>query len=121
MSASCREPDTLMTKEAIASAAVPVAHTARTVIQPNEPWWALRGAELFRYRELLYFLAWRDIKVRYKQTLLGVAWAVIQPLFIALTLTLFLGHLANVPSDGVPYALFAYTAMVPWQLFAHAL
>jgi lipopolysaccharide transport system permease protein len=77
--------------------------------------------ELWQYRELLYFLTWRDIKVRYKQTLLGVAWAVIQPLFIVLTLSVFLGHLAKVPSDGVPYAVFAYTAMVPWQLFAHAL
>jgi lipopolysaccharide transport system permease protein len=77
--------------------------------------------ELWRSRELVYFLAWRDVKVRYKQTLLGVAWAVVQPLFIALTLSVFLGKLAKVPSEGVPYAVFAYTAMVPWQLFAHAL
>jgi lipopolysaccharide transport system permease protein len=81
----------------------------------------LRWRELWQYRELVYFLTWRDIKVRYKQTILGVAWAVIQPLFIALTLSLFLGKLAKVPSDGVPYPVFAYSAMVLWQLFAHAL
>ena len=83
--------------------------------------WDLRWHELWHYRELVYFLTWRDIKVRYKQTILGVAWAVIQPLFIALTLSLFLGKLAKVPSDGVPYPVFAYSAMVLWQLFAHAL
>jgi len=92
-----------------------------TIIRPSERWRTLCLSELWQYRELLYFLTWRDIKVRYKQTLLGVAWAVIQPLFIALTLSVFLGHLAKVPSDGMPYAVFAYTAMVPWQLFAHAL
>ena len=83
--------------------------------------WNVRGRELWAYRELIYFLTWRDIKVRYKQTLLGVLWAVIQPLFIALTLSLFLGKLAKVPSDGVPYPVFAYSAMVLWQLFSHAL
>jgi len=83
--------------------------------------WDLRWRELWQYRELVYFLTWRDIKVRYKQTVLGVAWAVVQPLFIALTLSLFLGKLAKVPSDGVPYPVFAYSAMVLWQLFAHAL
>jgi lipopolysaccharide transport system permease protein len=81
----------------------------------------LRWRELWQYRELVYFLTWRDIKVRYKQTLLGVVWAVAQPLFIALTLSLFLGKLAKVPSDGVAYPVFAYSAMVLWQLFAHAL
>jgi lipopolysaccharide transport system permease protein len=83
--------------------------------------WNLPWRELWQFRELVYFLTWRDIKVRYKQTVLGVAWAVAQPLFIALTLTVFLGTLAKVPSEGMPYAVFAYTAMVPWQLFAHAL
>lgn len=83
--------------------------------------WDLRWRELWQYRELVYFLTWRDIKVRYKQTVLGVAWAVAQPLFVALTLSLFLGKLAKVPSDGVPYPVFAYSAMVLWQLFAHAL
>jgi lipopolysaccharide transport system permease protein len=83
--------------------------------------WSLPWQELWQYRELVYFLTWRDIKVRYKQTVLGVAWAVIQPLFIALTLSLFLGKLAKVPSDGIPYPVFAYVAMVPWQLFSQAL
>ncbi|MBI2815522.1 MAG: ABC transporter permease [Acidobacteria bacterium] len=83
--------------------------------------WALAVRELWQYRELLYFLVWRDVKVRYKQTVLGLAWAVVQPLFIALTLSLFLGRLAKLPSGGVPYIVFAYTAMVPWQLFASAL
>lgn len=83
--------------------------------------WNLPWRELWQYRELVYFLTWRDIKVRYKQTVLGVAWAVIQPLFIALTLSLFLGKLAKVPSDGIPYPVFAYVAMVPWQLFSQAL
>src|SRR3954449_4588279 len=77
--------------------------------------------ELVQYRELLYFLVWRNLKVRYKQTFLGIAWAVIQPLFLALTLSLFLGRLAHVPSDGVPYPVFAYSGMVAWQLFAQAL
>lgn len=91
------------------------------IIQEASSTWDLRWRELWQYRELVYFLVWRDIKVRYKQTILGVAWAVIQPLFIALTLSLFLGKLAKVPSDGVPYPVFAYSAMVLWQLFAHAL
>ena len=92
-----------------------------TIIQKPGFAWNLRWRELWQYRELVYFLTWRDIKVRYKQTLLGVLWAVAQPLFIALTLSLFLGKLAKVPSDGVPYPVFAYSAMVLWQLFAHAL
>jgi lipopolysaccharide transport system permease protein len=76
---------------------------------------------MWQYRELLYFLTWRDIKVRYQQTALGAAWAVIQPLFTMLVFTLFFGRLAKVPSDGIPYPLFAYTALLPWQLFAYAL
>lgn len=70
---------------------------------------------------MLYFLVWRDIKVRYKQTALGAAWAIIQPLFTMLIFSLFFGHLAKMPSDGLPYPIFAYTALLPWQLFAHAL
>src|SRR4030095_7451402 len=73
------------------------------------------------YRELLYFLVWRDLKVRYKQTILGVAWAVLQPLLTMLVFALFFGRLARVPSDGVPYALFAYTALIPWTFFATGL
>jgi lipopolysaccharide transport system permease protein len=70
---------------------------------------------------LLYFLTWRDLKVRYKQTALGAAWAVIQPLFMMLVFSLFFGRLAGVPSDGVPYPVFTFCALLPWQLFAHAL
>lgn len=83
--------------------------------------WSLHARELWQHRELLYFLTWRDIKVRYKQTVLGLAWVVLQPLMIAFTLALFLGRLAKMPSDGLPYMVFAYIGMVVWQLFANAL
>ncbi len=77
--------------------------------------------EIWQYRELLYFLAWRDIKVRYKQTILGASWAVLQPFLTMIVFSVFFGWLAKMPSDGVPYPLFAYTALLPWQLFAFAL
>lgn len=95
--------------------------TATVIIRGADSSWSLQARELWQHRELLYFLTWRDIKVRYKQTILGLAWAVLQPLAIALTLTLFLGHLVKVPSGGLPYPVFAYSAMVVWQLFAQAL
>ena len=82
---------------------------------------ALRLGEVFAYRELLFFLVWRDLKVRYKQTILGVAWAVLQPLLTMLVFALFFGRLARVPSDGVPYPLFAYTGLIPWTFFATGL
>jgi lipopolysaccharide transport system permease protein len=77
--------------------------------------------ELWAYRELVYFLVWRDIKVRYKQTVLGAAWAVIQPLFMMIVLSLFVARLINIPLGGIPYPLFAYCGLVPWTLFSHAL
>jgi lipopolysaccharide transport system permease protein len=77
--------------------------------------------ELWEYRELLYFLTWRDIKVRYKQTVLGAAWAVIQPLFMMLVFSLFFGKLAGVPSDGISYPVFTFCGLLPWQLFAYSL
>jgi lipopolysaccharide transport system permease protein len=77
--------------------------------------------DLWAHRELLYFLTWRDIKVRYKQTALGVAWAVLQPLATMVVFSLFFGRLARVPSEGVPYPLFAFTALVPWTFFANGL
>jgi lipopolysaccharide transport system permease protein len=77
--------------------------------------------ELWRYRELLYFLTWRDLKLRYKQTLLGAAWAIIQPLFAMLLFTLIFGKLARVPSDEIPYPLFAYAGLLPWTFFANAI
>jgi lipopolysaccharide transport system permease protein len=77
--------------------------------------------ELWQYRELLYFLIWRDIKVRYKQTVLGASWAIIQPFFTMVVFSLFFGKLAKVPSDGIPYPIFSYAAMVPWMFFSNGL
>jgi lipopolysaccharide transport system permease protein len=77
--------------------------------------------DIWDYRELLYFLVWRDIKVRYKQTALGAAWAILQPVLTMLVFSLFFGRLAKVPSDNVPYPVFAYAALLPWQLFAYSL
>ncbi len=90
-------------------------------IAPSRGWVALKLRELWAYRELLYFLVWRDIKVRYKQTALGAAWAIIQPFFTMVVFSLFFGSLAKMPSDGIPYPIFAYTALVPWTFFANGL
>src|SRR6267378_2885790 len=89
-------------------------------IRPGGGWVALNLRELWAHRELLYFLTWRDVKVRYKQTVLGAAWAIIQPLFTMLIFTIFFGRLAQVPSDGIPYSLFAYAGLLPWTFFANA-
>jgi len=91
------------------------------VIRPSKGWVPLKLKELWEYRELLYFLVWRDIKVRYKQTVLGAAWAIIQPFFTMVVFSIFFGRLAGIPSDGVPYPIFAYCALLPWQLFSHAM
>jgi lipopolysaccharide transport system permease protein len=91
------------------------------VIEPTRGWVSLKLGELWDYRELLYFLTWRDIKVRYKQTLFGAAWAIIQPFFTMVVFSLFFGELAGVPSDEVPYPIFSYAALVPWQFFASGL
>jgi len=91
------------------------------VIEPSRGWVSLQLAELWRYRELLYFLVWRDVKVRYKQTVLGAAWAIIQPFFTMVVFSLFFGKLAKIPSDGVPYPIFSYAALVPWTFFSSAL
>jgi lipopolysaccharide transport system permease protein len=90
-------------------------------IDPPSGWTSIGLRELWAYRELLYFLTLRDVKVRYKQTALGAAWAVIQPLFMMLVFSLFFGRLAKVPSDGIPYPIFTFCALLPWQLFSHAL
>jgi lipopolysaccharide transport system permease protein len=98
------------------------APTAEVVrIRPSAGWRSLALGELWRYRELLWFLALRDVKLRYKQTALGVAWAVIQPLFTMIVFSIFFGRLAGISSDGVPYPLFNMCALLPWQLFAYAL
>jgi lipopolysaccharide transport system permease protein len=91
----------------------------RTLLTPSRGWVSLKLGELWEYRELLYFFIWRDVKVRYKQTALGVAWAVLQPFFTMVVFSLFFGGLAKVPSDGVPYPIFAYTGLLPWTFFAH--
>ncbi len=92
-----------------------------TVIEPSKGWVPLKLGELWAYRELLYFFVWRDIKIRYKQTILGAAWAIIQPVFTMVIFSLFFGRLAKIPSDGVPYPIFSYAALVPWTFFANAL
>jgi lipopolysaccharide transport system permease protein len=89
-------------------------------ITPSRGWVALNLADVWAHRELLYFLTWRDIKIRYKQTALGALWAIIQPLFPMLIFTLFFGRLAKIPSDGIPYSIFAYAALLPWTYFASA-
>ena len=90
-------------------------------IEPSRGWVSLKLHELWEYRELLYFLTWRDIKVRYKQTVLGAAWAIIQPFFTMVVFSLFFGRLAGIPSDGVPYPIFSFAALVPWTFFANGL
>ena len=90
-------------------------------IEPSRGWISLKLRELWEYRELLYFLTWRDIKVRYKQTALGAAWAIIQPFFTMVVFSLFFGKLAKVPSDGIPYPIFSYAALLPWNYFAGSL
>lgn len=90
-------------------------------IDPPKSWTSIGLRELWDYRELLYFLTWRDVKVRYKQTALGAAWAIIQPFFMMVVFSLFFGKLAGIPSDGIPYPVFAFCGLLPWQLFAHAL
>lgn len=89
--------------------------------QPSKGWVSLGLKDLWLYRELIFFLTWRDIKVRYKQTVLGAAWAIIQPFFTMVVFSLFFGKLAKVPSDGLPYPIFAYAALVPWAFFANGL
>ena len=91
------------------------------VIEPTNGWAALNLGRLWHYRELLYFLAWRDVKVRYKQTALGASWAILQPVFTMIIFTVVFGHFAKIPSEGAPYPIFAYAALVPWTFFAFAI
>jgi len=128
-SIACRQPaeGQGVTSTPVSSAAAgptapaPSADPALVRIRPSGGWRAVNLVELWRYRELLFFLTLRDIKLRYKQTVLGVTWAVIQPLFTMLVFTVFFGNLGKIPSDGVPYSLFVMAALLPWQLFAYAL
>jgi lipopolysaccharide transport system permease protein len=92
-----------------------------TLIRPASRWVPLELREIWERRELLYFFIWRNVKVRYKQTVLGGAWAIIQPFLTMVVFSIFFGRLAGIPSEGVPYPIFTYTALVPWTFFANAL
>ncbi|HUF03562.1 MAG TPA: ABC transporter permease [Aridibacter sp.] len=98
----------------------PLPERPITVIKPSKGWVPVDLRDLWSYRDLFYILALRDIKVRYKQTLLGVAWAVIQPLATMIIFTVLFGRIANMPSDGIPYPIFAYAGLLPWTFFANA-
>jgi lipopolysaccharide transport system permease protein len=112
------DPDTIPSKHIAQSYPndVPSVH-----IEPSKGWVSLGLRELWEYRDLFYFFIWRDLKVRYKQTILGALWAIIQPFFTMVVFSLFFGKLAKVPSDNLPYPIFAYSALVPWTFFANAL
>ncbi len=99
------------------------AHSAPPVLRITPPgrWWAIPFAELWENRELVYFFVWREIKIRYKQTAIGAAWAVLQPFMSMLVFTLFFGRLAHIPSEGSPYPIFYYSALLPWMYFANSL
>src|SRR5258705_6657103 len=97
------------------------ANLPRTRRKPSSGWAWPRLRELWEYRELLFFFVWRDIKVRYKQTVLGALWAIIQPFFTMVVFSLFFGRLAKIPSDGLPYPIFSFAALVPWTFFATSL
>ncbi len=101
------------------SGAIPIAPTV--VIEPRRGLFDLDLKAIWEYRELLYFMVWRDLKVRYKQTIIGVAWVILQPLLTMVVFTLVFGKFAKIPSDGLPYSIFAYSALLPWNLFAHSL
>jgi lipopolysaccharide transport system permease protein len=99
----------------------PRAPTHRIVIEPRRKWFSLDLVELWRYRDLLTMLVWRDFSTRYRQSVLGVGWALIRPIFSVLVFTIIFGRVANLPSDGIPYPLFSFAAMMPWLYFSTAL
>jgi homopolymeric O-antigen transport system permease protein len=105
----------------IASKTIPAAKLPLIRIEPSTNWLTLGLKELWDYRELLYFFVWRDVKVRYKQTAIGAVWAIVQPLLTMIVFTLVFDKFVNVPSDGLPYPLFSYAALLPWTYFARAL
>lgn len=111
----------VQTRTAATSLSAPNEDVPETYIAPSQGWVSLKLRELWEYRELLYFLTWRDIKVRYKQTVMGVAWAIIQPFFSMVVFSLIFGQLAGLSSDGLPYPIFNFAALVPWTFFANAL
>jgi len=112
----------LSTHPALAENTTPLARTAVAVrIEPPRGWLEVRLREIWQYRELLYFFVWRDVKIRYKQTVIGVAWVVLQPLLTMAVFTLFFGRLAKLPSQGLPYPVFYFAALVPWTYFSTSL
>ncbi len=98
-----------------------MSHSDYLILRPSRGWASLNLRDLWLYRELLYFMTWRDLKVRYKQTMLGVSWAILQPFLTMVVFSVFFGNLAKVPSDNVPYPVFAFVGLLPWGLFAKAL
>jgi lipopolysaccharide transport system permease protein len=110
-----------MLSENVLLATRDVADLPVVVIEPSRGWMRINLSELLSYRELVFFLGWRDVKVRYKQTVLGALWAILQPVVTMLVFSFFFGRLAKMPSDGVPYPVFSYTALVPWTLFSTGL
>lgn len=104
-----------------AAPAPPAVRVPHLVIEPESKWLALKLREVWEYRELLWFMGWRDVRVRYAQTALGAAWAIIQPFTAMVIFSIVFGQLAKLPSDGLPYPIFTYTALLPWTLFATAL
>jgi lipopolysaccharide transport system permease protein len=108
-------------KQSVEERSVTRTEARKIIIRPTSGWAALNLRDLWVYRELVYFMTWRDLKVRYKQTALGAAWAILQPFLTMVVFSIFFGSLAGVPSDGVPYPIFSYTALIPWTLFSKAL
>lgn len=109
------------TAKTVGLSPIPIDDLPEIVIEPSHGWLSLNLGDLWKYRELLYFLAWRDVKVRYKQAALGVAWAVLQPLITVVIFSVIFGRLAKLPSDGIPYPVFSYAALIPWRLFSESL
>jgi len=105
----------------MAKTAISKSEPGTVILHPSRGWTALNLRDLWLYRELVYFMTWRDLKVRYKQTLLGVSWAVLNPFLQMVVFSIVFGELAKVSSDGLPYPLFSFTALLPWTLFANAL
>src|SRR3989344_9458273 len=91
------------------------------IIRPKNKWWHMDWMELWQYKDLFYFLAWRDIKVKYKQTIVGVLWAVFQPLAVMVIFSIFFGKFAKIPSDGIPYPIFVFAGLLFWNLFSSSL
>jgi lipopolysaccharide transport system permease protein len=112
---------TAPTVDEASTSATTASNSVVTRIRPAQGWQWINFGELWQFRELLFFLTWRDVKVRYKQTALGVAWAVLQPLLMMIIFTIFFGRMAGVPSNGLPYPLFVYAGLVPWTFFATAI